>query len=640
MENKRQTKEFSIKKNLTMFFIGETGSGKSTLINMVVNILFGVEYEGQRKVAIPYTEKAHIDVDGATKSSSKRMHCNIEEFQGLSSESADDECKKSESQSQTTKPMIYGIKDKKTGKKISIIDTPGLNDTRGSKFDEEHVQNIINMVFCVTEVHMICIVHNATDARLKQSTEMALNKLIRIFSKSCLKNIVVCLSNSPKDVSPNCINSFKEIGIDVKNIFRFENDCLVHPDSLKELCKKEFGGLEEEVEDSIDSKKKKWRDNSRTVERFLNFGLEMENMDIESVKDIYHKREGIDQQIKVISDRVRTIEEKEKKLKKQTQYLEDCNKKAEENKNFTNSEWITTYKPVSKKIIAYRKEKKYMRYSVAKEKYKEEKWTQSDHNNFSLLCICTLGLAYLVDGVDSGVGDAFGQKIPEYYEWVDVPYEEIEIEHIPTKILVDRIDSLKKQEYIDAIKNGKSALELQKEIEKELNNLKVEKDQSFRLIVYMLKDLDKNVAGNNISIHSEIASIENEIKFNDEKLKRILSANSNFIERMSLLFSDPFSTKPEIIEQKIEELCNRKQRLLKLENIVKRARDSISNHQIDSNDNSDMFYLKKVLAEEEKNQSNKLEMAKMVLNSLLPCLINKESEEKVEKREEDQKKSE
>lgn len=96
--------------------IGETGSGKSTFINTVVNFFRRGSLEGagrNLKVAIPTEFLLYTEPEG-----SLATEANVRDG----------------TRAQTKKCTPY--KFDRQGKSITVIDTPGLNDTDGPQQDD------------------------------------------------------------------------------------------------------------------------------------------------------------------------------------------------------------------------------------------------------------------------------------------------------------------------------------------------------------------------------------------------------------------------------------------------------------------------------------------------------------------------
>ncbi|XDV19365.1 hypothetical protein PO909_024849, partial [Leuciscus waleckii] len=91
------------KKNKVILMVGETGSGKTTMINTMINYLLGVKFEDQ-------------------------------EFYQITEENEEDQ---DQSQSQTSEITVYEAFVEENPTSLTIIDTPGYGDTRGDEKDRE-----------------------------------------------------------------------------------------------------------------------------------------------------------------------------------------------------------------------------------------------------------------------------------------------------------------------------------------------------------------------------------------------------------------------------------------------------------------------------------------------------------------------
>ena len=268
-----------------ILLLGETGSGKSTLINMLTNVNCGRAYEDERLFAIPCDLKLVNPQDEHQINRSYRVECNIEEFKKFNSEDSG-----GDSKSKTNFVTFYRFKDKNSGKVTTLIDSPGLGDTRGPAYDDNHIEAITQAVMFANGINLICIVQNSTEARLKNTMEKAINRLKEMFTNESMKIFTVCLTNSPRSSAPNCMDSLKQLCIPTGNIFRFENGCLVHPN----FYKKEFEGkpevLEDEVKETIEDNQRQWKHNDKSAKKLFEFADQQQPLYVEILPEVIRKQ--------------------------------------------------------------------------------------------------------------------------------------------------------------------------------------------------------------------------------------------------------------------------------------------------------------------------------------------------------------
>lgn len=211
------------RQHLKMVVIGKTGAGKSTFINTLVNHFYDVGYDQDRFVAISQTVCLEEDAFDPGHDRVKELSCNIKEF-----DSKQGNFGGTQAESQTTKPNIYDFENPYL--KLTVVDTPGLGDTRGMAQDRENIQEIAAAVAALTDFNAIVLVHKATDCRLDAVLRYMLKEFQGMLPKECKKNILVAftaVTNSKKiDARPALV----KIGIPVgKNFFCFENTSLIPP---------------------------------------------------------------------------------------------------------------------------------------------------------------------------------------------------------------------------------------------------------------------------------------------------------------------------------------------------------------------------------------------------------------------------
>lgn len=144
----------SKKKQLTILLVGETGVGKTALLDFIGNALQGLGPETYQQTHFPSNEA------GGSKAASQTKEAMVYEFESLN------------------------------GIRIRVLDTPGLADTRGLVYDDEHKSSIVQAISDKIEtIDGVLIVANGTIERLPAATDYTLTTLASIFPRSIVDNV-------------------------------------------------------------------------------------------------------------------------------------------------------------------------------------------------------------------------------------------------------------------------------------------------------------------------------------------------------------------------------------------------------------------------------------------------------------------
>ncbi|XP_020516320.2 cytolytic toxin-alpha [Labrus bergylta] len=150
----------SMRQNPTIMLVGATGSGKSTLINGMINYIVGVNWEDDFRFNL------------------------IEEDES-----------RSQTESQTSEVTVYKINHQEGFKvpfSLTIVDTPGFGDTRGVGRDREITDQIRRLFTSdngVWGIDAVCFVTQACLARLTATQRYVFDSVLSIFGKDVAENI-------------------------------------------------------------------------------------------------------------------------------------------------------------------------------------------------------------------------------------------------------------------------------------------------------------------------------------------------------------------------------------------------------------------------------------------------------------------
>ncbi|XP_067462999.1 uncharacterized protein [Thunnus thynnus] len=155
----------SKRQNRTIMLFGATGSGKSTLINGMINYVVGVEWKDNFRFKL-------IDEDQS----------------------------KSQAERQTSEVTVYKINHQdgfKTPFSLTVVDTPGFGDARGIERDNEITEQLCNLFSAelgVSEIDAVCFVVPAALTRLTPSQYYMFDSVLSIFGKDVAENIRVLVT--------------------------------------------------------------------------------------------------------------------------------------------------------------------------------------------------------------------------------------------------------------------------------------------------------------------------------------------------------------------------------------------------------------------------------------------------------------
>ncbi|XP_053115346.1 uncharacterized protein LOC128329011 [Hemicordylus capensis] len=166
------------KENLQVFhkvimLMGATGSGKTTLINGMINYILGVQWGDNFRYKL------------------------IHEITN-----------RSQAESQTQEVTAYVVNHRKgfhVPYSLTIIDTPGFGDTRGIERDKlitQQIREFFSTPGCIDHIDAVCFVVQAPLARLTHAQKYVFDSVLSIFGKDIKDNIQVLVTFADGQTPP------------------------------------------------------------------------------------------------------------------------------------------------------------------------------------------------------------------------------------------------------------------------------------------------------------------------------------------------------------------------------------------------------------------------------------------------------
>ncbi|XP_055037923.2 uncharacterized protein [Misgurnus anguillicaudatus] len=271
-----------------ILLVGETGTGKTTLINAMVNYIMGVRWEHRIWLEISDV------LDG---------------------------------KSQTAAVTVYEIFARDSPFSLTIIDTPGFGNTQGREKDKliaEALQQLFRSIDGIHEIHTVCLVLKASESRLHERQRYIQDEIMSLFGKNLEQNIIILLSNSYENVPQKMLHFIKASKI----------PCAKTKDDQPVYFK--FDNCQSECYDDEDreSYKSSWDQGIENFKKFFDYLNGINPISLNMTEDVLKTRKQLDTSVNNLKDRIMLAELRKTELKQTKAALMKCENYREEQNNF------------------------------------------------------------------------------------------------------------------------------------------------------------------------------------------------------------------------------------------------------------------------------------------------------------------
>ena len=260
--------------NKTIFFVGETGTGKSTVINALANYAMGLTWEDE-----------------------------------LWFELVEDGKRQSENQtgSQTVDVIVYQIFGFETLPfSLTLVDTPGFGDTSGVEKDAFIFQRLCDLLQSedgVLEAHAVALVLKASDNRLSDRLMYILDSLMSLFGKDMEDNIVALITHSSGRTPKNVLKF-----LETAQIKCAKNEKNQPPNFLFDNC------LTEDRTEEEDNLKSAHETSMRGMRKFADFLGKIQPRRLGTTCEVLKQRIGLTACIQNLKERIKLSELKQTEI--------------------------------------------------------------------------------------------------------------------------------------------------------------------------------------------------------------------------------------------------------------------------------------------------------------------------------------
>ncbi|XP_056119691.1 uncharacterized protein LOC130097042 [Rhinichthys klamathensis goyatoka] len=276
------------KPHKTILMVGETGTGRTTLINAIVNYMLDVQRE----------DKVWFEI-------------------------TDDQSDRTSVHSQTSIITVYGFYPQESKTDLTIIDTPGYGDT--VERDKEIAESFFSLSKSaegIHEIHAVCLVINATQNRLSDRQIYIFDAVQSLFGRDIAENMVLLFTHSDGARPRNVLAAVKEAkvkcAVNEQNqpVFFLFNNCQSEAADEEDDDDEEYEEYHEQRQDQS------WNCSFRGMAGLFRFLDTIQPKTLKMTRDVLQNRKQLEANISNLKSRVQMMELKQNELKQTQEALE------------------------------------------------------------------------------------------------------------------------------------------------------------------------------------------------------------------------------------------------------------------------------------------------------------------------------
>lgn len=283
--------------NKTLLLVGETGAGKSNLINYMVNYLYGVRWTDNKRYQLVKDEE------------------------------------KCQAESQTSHVTVYEIFRQEREQQpfsLTIVDTPGFGDTNGIEQDQLITSNLAELFNSENGVHQIdavCLVVKEDTQRLTHTQRYIFESILSVFGKDISDNIVALITFATNvKGTPPVLKAIKTANVPCsKKTLKFNSST--------------FGKRSGDQQDESH-----WRMGEESMKRFFSLLSELETRSLVLTKEVLDERRHLQACIDGLEHHLQITIDKQNELSQIGGALKANNDIIKDQKDFEFE--VTIYEPV------------------------------------------------------------------------------------------------------------------------------------------------------------------------------------------------------------------------------------------------------------------------------------------------------